>query len=80
MPGGRTHVGVTRFARMGQVTGFEPHRQLYDWPVRHWSEQITQVPETPLAKRAQPAQGGGQNAGRSGAEALTAGAAGMRQP
>ena len=37
MPGGRTHVGVTRFARMERVTGFEPHLQLYDWPVRHCS-------------------------------------------
>jgi len=65
MPGGRTHVGVTRFARMQRVTGFEPHLQLYDWPVRHCSGQITQMPETTLARQARPAQGGGRNAGRS---------------
>jgi hypothetical protein len=57
---------------MERVTEFEPHRQLYDWPVRHCSGQMTQMPETPLARRAQTAQGLGPNAGRSvGAETVT---------
>jgi hypothetical protein len=59
---------------MERVTGFEPRGQLYDWPVRHCSGQISQMPETTLARRAQPLpKAGGRNAARSvGAETLTA--------
>ncbi len=59
MPGGRTHVGVTRFARIERVIGFEPHRQLYDWPVRQCSGQIPQMPEHVGETGPAPAQGGG---------------------